>query len=79
MANVTLKNIPDKTYALLKESAKRNQRSINSEIIIAIRKHVHLEKPTPEEILAKAREFRTKIKAKLSPEDIEDAINLGRP
>jgi hypothetical protein len=40
---------------------------------------VHLEKPSPEEILAKAREFRSKIKVKLSPEEIEDAINWGRP
>jgi plasmid stability protein len=79
MANVTLKNIPDKTYELLKERAKRNQKSINSEIIMAIRNHVHLEKPSPEEILAKAREFRSKIKIKLSPKEIEDAINWGRP
>lgn len=79
MANVTLKNIPDKTYELLKEKAKRNQRSINSEIIMAIRNHVHFEKPSPEEILAKAREFRSKIKAKMSAEEIENAINWGRP
>jgi plasmid stability protein len=79
MANVTLKNIPDNAYELLKERAKRNQRSINSEIIVAIRNHVHLDKPNPEEILAKAREFRSKIKVKLSPEEIENAINWGRP
>jgi plasmid stability protein len=75
MANITLKNIPDKAYELLKERAKRNQRSINSEIIMAIKIHMHLEKPNPDEILAKAREFRSKIKVKLSPEEIENAIN----
>ncbi|GIL23562.1 MAG: hypothetical protein BroJett042_20750 [Bacteroidota bacterium] len=78
MANITLKNIPDKTYALLKDRAKRNQRSINSEIIIAIRNHVLAEKPSPEEILAKAREFRSRIKVWLTPEEIEDAINNDR-
>jgi plasmid stability protein len=81
MANITLKNIPDKTYTLLKDRAKRNQRSINSEIIIAIRNHVQAEKPSPEEILAKAREFRSKIKVNfsLTPEEIKNAINEGRP
>lgn len=81
MANITLKNIPDKAYELLKERAKRNQRSINSEIIMAIKNHLHLEKPSPDEILAKAREFRSKIKVNLSlsPEEIKNAINEGRP
>lgn len=79
MANITLKNIPDKDYELLKERAKRNQRSINSEIIVAIKNHLHLEKPSPDEILAKAREFRNKIKVKLSLDEIENAINEGRP
>ncbi len=33
MATLTLKNIPDKLHALLKESAERNRRSLNSEIL----------------------------------------------
>ena len=33
MLNLTLKNIPKDLYARLKESAERNRRSLNSEIL----------------------------------------------
>ena len=36
MATLTLKNIPDQLHALLKESAERNRRSLNSEILIRL-------------------------------------------
>jgi hypothetical protein len=36
MATVILKNIPDELYALLKGSAERNRRSLNSEILIRL-------------------------------------------
>jgi plasmid stability protein len=36
MATLTLRNIPDELHALLKESAKRNRRSLNSEILIRL-------------------------------------------
>lgn len=36
MANLTLKNIPDELHARLKESAERNRRSLNSEILIRL-------------------------------------------
>ena len=36
MPTLTLKNIPDELHALLKESAERNRRSLNSEILIRL-------------------------------------------
>jgi len=36
MATLTLKNIPDELHALLKESAEKNRRSLNSEILIRL-------------------------------------------
>ena len=36
MTTLTLKNIPDELHALLKESAERNRRSLNSEILIRL-------------------------------------------
>jgi antitoxin FitA len=36
MPTITLKNIPDELHALLKESAQRNRRSLNSEILIRL-------------------------------------------
>jgi plasmid stability protein len=36
MATLTLKNIPDDLHARLKESAEKNRRSLNSEILIRL-------------------------------------------
>ena len=36
MTTLTLKNIPDELHTLLKESAERNRRSLNSEILIRL-------------------------------------------
>lgn len=36
MATLTLKNIPDELHAVLRESAERNRRSLNSEILVRL-------------------------------------------
>jgi len=36
MATLTLKNIPEKLHALLKTSAEKNRRSLNSEILVRL-------------------------------------------
>ena len=36
MATLTLKNIPDELHARLRESAERNRRSLNSEILVRL-------------------------------------------
>jgi plasmid stability protein len=36
MATLTLKNIPEELHALLKDSAARNRRSLNSEILVLL-------------------------------------------
>ena len=36
MANLTIKNIPESLYQKLKETAKRNRRSMNSEVIVCL-------------------------------------------
>lgn len=36
MATLTLKNIPDELHARLRESADRNRRSLNSEILVRL-------------------------------------------
>lgn len=36
MATLTLKNIPEELHALLKASAEKNRRSLNSEILIRL-------------------------------------------
>jgi antitoxin FitA len=36
MANITVKNVPDELHALLKESAKKNRRSLKTEVLIRL-------------------------------------------
>ena len=36
MATITLKNIPDELHALLRKSAEKNRRSLNSEILMRL-------------------------------------------
>ena len=36
MTTLTLKNIPDELHALLRESAEKNRRSLNSEILVRL-------------------------------------------
>lgn len=78
MATVTIKNMPDELYRAIKLMAKSHQRSLNNEIIYRIQKSLGYEKIDPEKLREEAREFRNKMKAGLSKEEIEKAINAGR-
>jgi len=78
MANVTIKNMPDELYKIVKLLAKSHQRSLNNELIFRIQKSVGSERIDPEKIRTQAREFRKRIKVRLSPAEIEEAINFGR-
>lgn len=79
MATITVKNIPDELYAQLKKVAKANQRSINSEVIYAIRRAVVMGPRDVESILEGARQTR-ELTANyvISDKEIEQAINTGR-
>lgn len=58
MATITVKNIPDDVYELLKENAKENHRSVNSEIIIAIKMAVMRRRVDVDAVLEGARQTR---------------------
>ena len=58
MATITIKEIPDELYAFLKETAKRNRRSINSEVIYVIEQAVRSRRVDAEYAIARARELR---------------------
>lgn len=80
MASITVKNIPDHAYEILKQVASSRHRSINSEIICLIEKAT-LSKPFhPEHHLAMAKRAREKTKKFLLTEDIsQSAKEEGRP
>ncbi|MEM7535821.1 MAG: DNA-binding protein [Chloroflexota bacterium] len=81
MATITIKNIPDKLYELLKASAKTNRRSINNEIIICIEERVSHRRGRRDvkKILDEAREVRKFTEGKpISHEKFDAAKNMGR-
>lgn len=63
MANLTVKKIPDDLYESLKESARRNRRSINSEIIVCLERTLRHRRIDPEQFLTELRAFRKRIPA----------------
>jgi len=80
MANMTLKNIPENLYELLRKKAKANERSINSEVLFMLKHYLAAEdRPSAEDIIRRAQEFRKKVKGTLSLDEIEKSINEGRP
>ena len=81
MATITLKNIPETLYERLKYFAKLRRRSLNSEIIYNLEKSVGLVGEDPEELLKQIQGFRERIgkKGQLTAEEIQKAINEGRP
>ncbi|MGH9198850.1 MAG: FitA-like ribbon-helix-helix domain-containing protein [Acidimicrobiia bacterium] len=55
MLTLTLKNIPEQLHAMLKESAEKNRRSLNSEILARLERDLAAPTVDPE---AHAKELR---------------------
>ena len=79
MATITVKNIPEQTYSLLKQLASYHRRSINSEIIYLIEKFTGSSKVSPQDHLLMAKNLRNKTRKMISAQEITNAINEGRP
>ncbi|MGB1090540.1 MAG: FitA-like ribbon-helix-helix domain-containing protein [Oceanobacter sp.] len=80
MPNLTIKNIPDELYDELKLVAEQHHRSINSEVIVCLKRSLLPEKVSNETKLAQVRSLRGQIPVNvITDEDIELAINEGRP
>jgi len=79
MPSITVKNIPESIYKKLKQRAEAQHRSMNSEIIACLERTVEPKRVSSDEILRQARLMRRKVKASLSSEEIQDAIDQGRP
>jgi antitoxin FitA len=76
----TIKNLPDDLYRKLKEVARIHHRSINSELINCLEMVLAPRKLSVAERLQRARSLRRQVPAgRVTPEDIEDAIDSGRP
>ena len=69
MPSITVKNIPLELYERLKQTARANRRSINSEIIICIERTMNTQQAHPKEIVANARRLREKTARYLITDD----------
>jgi plasmid stability protein len=79
VATITIKNIPDDLYEELKAQAAANRRSINNEVIMIIERAFRSYKPSPEEVLARARKLRDlTAHYVITAEEVEQWVNEGR-
>jgi len=77
---LTIKNIPDDLYNELKHSAEQHHRSINSQVIVCLKRFLFPKNVSPEDRLRDIRTLRSQITPNaITAEDIERAIDIGRP
>ncbi len=80
MPALTIKNMPDDLYQKLKDAAQAHRRSLNSEIIYCLETVLTPRKMPVSDRLQRARSLRQQVPSgKVTPADIEDAIEQGRP
>nr|WP_320193471.1 Arc family DNA-binding protein [uncultured Desulfobacter sp.] len=70
MPSITVKNIPEHAYEILKQMAASGHRSVNSEIIYLIERATTSRQLNPEQHLSFARQTRNKTKKFLLTENI---------
>jgi hypothetical protein len=80
MLTITLKKIPVQLYERLKQSARVNRRSLNSEILACLEQAVSSQPVDVEEFLQGARRLREKTAAyQITDFEFKQAKQDGRP
>jgi antitoxin FitA len=80
MPTLTIKNVPDELYELLKQAAATNRRSINSQVIVCLEQALGSAAVDPEELLRWARVLREKSAGYvISDAAFDQAKRRGRP
>jgi antitoxin FitA len=78
MPSITLKNIPETLYQKIRDRAKAQHRSINSEIIACLEHSTQANFVATDEILYQARRMRESIDSNITSDEIREAIKQGR-
>ena len=80
MPALTIKNIPYDLYQDIKHSAERHHRSINSEVIVCLKRSLQTVRINPEERLRDIRMLRSQVRSGVvTAEEIDCFIDEGRP
>ena len=76
---LTLKNIPDEVYALLRAQATSNRRSLNSEAIVCLETVLRAATPNSQDRRTQLRALRASLgTTKFAPADIDKFKRQGR-
>lgn len=78
MPSITLKNIPEPLYQKIRDRAKAQHRSINSEIIACLEHSTQANYVATDETLYQARRMRESIDSNITSDEIREAIKQGR-
>ena len=79
MANLSVKNLPKEIHRRLRERAKRNRRSLNSELIACLQEAVMPRRIDPDEAAERIRALRTKYRGPAPTDaDLAHARSDGR-
>lgn len=77
--NITIKGIPDDVYQKLKLQADKHHRSVNSEVIMTLKSSLQSKRHDPDIFIDRARKLKKRAKGSLTIEEIQLAIDQGRP
>lgn len=77
--NITIRDIPDEVYKNLKQQAELHQRSINSEVIFYLKQMVRSHRQDPDQVITRAKKLKQQAKGTLTLQEIQQAIDQGRP
>lgn len=78
MSSLTIKNIPENILNKLKQRAKLNRRSLNSEIIKNLEETVNIAKVNADLLIEKANKIRTKLNIFVDEKSLTKFKNDGR-
>jgi plasmid stability protein len=80
MPNVHVKNLPKEIHRRLKDRAKRNHRSLNSEVIACLQEAVTPRRIDPDEAAERIRALRARFRGPpLRDEELDDLKAERRP
>ena len=79
MATLTIKGLPDEIYAMLRQRADAEHRSINSQVIVCLERELFSRHVDADEILASADTIRSRLRVpRLTDEILRKAKRAGR-
>ncbi|MFV1994851.1 MAG: Arc family DNA-binding protein [Verrucomicrobiales bacterium] len=79
MATLTLKDLPEELHQRLRERAEAHGRSLNKEIITSLEQMTSPRRLGVSEYLSRVERVRDQIDFEVTLDEIEGAIEAGRP